>query len=189
MDNPQAVPAEPVEALPLICHPATLGRAVDTLTVQIEMIGPDSLALEFQLRGQIAALKIPPMHVGRPTDELWKHTCFEMFSRCTDHSDAYEELNLSPSGDWACYDFAAYRRGMSPIRALPPQITVVRESDVLRLYARAALAEGRGPWHIALSAVIEELDGTKSYWALRHPPGPPDFHHPDCFALTLPAPD
>jgi hypothetical protein len=42
---------------------------------------------------------------------------------------------------------------------------------------------------IALSAVIEEADGTKSYWALRHPPGPPDFHHPDCFALNLGAPD
>ncbi len=44
------------------------------------------------------------------------------------------------------------------------------------------------PVSIALSAVIEETDGTKSYWALRHPPGPPDFHHPDCFALTLEAP-
>jgi len=41
---------------------------------------------------------------------------------------------------------------------------------------------------IGLSAVIEETDGTKSYWALRHPPGKPDFHHPDCFALTLGAP-
>ena len=43
------------------------------------------------------------------------------------------------------------------------------------------------PLSIGLSAVIEETDGTKSYWALRHPPGPPDFHHPDCFALELPA--
>jgi hypothetical protein len=40
---------------------------------------------------------------------------------------------------------------------------------------------------LALSAVIEEKDGTKSYWALKHPPGKPDFHHRDCFALTLPA--
>ena len=52
------------------------------------------------------------------------------------------------------------------------------EPDILRAGAR-----------IALSAVIEEVDGTKSYWALRHPPGAPDFHHPDCFALELPAPE
>jgi len=44
-----------------------------------------------------------------------------------------------------------------------------------------------GDFHIGLAAVIEELDGTKSYWALAHPPGAPDFHHADCFALTLPA--
>ncbi len=41
---------------------------------------------------------------------------------------------------------------------------------------------------IGISAVIEETDGTKSYWALAHPPGKPDFHHPACFAATLPAP-
>jgi hypothetical protein len=28
-------------------------------------------------------------------------------------------------------------------------------------------------------------DGTKSYWALAHPQGKPDFHHVDSFALTL----
>jgi len=37
----------------------------------------------------------------------------------------------------------------------------------------------------AISAVLEEVDGTKSYWALAHPPGKPDFHHADCFALAL----
>ena len=39
------------------------------------------------------------------------------------------------------------------------------------------------PWSIGLSAIIEEEDGTISYWALAHPPGRPDFHHPDCLAL------
>ncbi|HET9510952.1 MAG TPA: hypothetical protein VFO80_07330, partial [Sphingomonas sp.] len=44
-----------------------------------------------------------------------------------------------------------------------------------------------GSAHVALTAVIEETDGTKSYWSLAHPPGAPDFHHPDCFALKVPA--
>ena len=38
---------------------------------------------------------------------------------------------------------------------------------------------------IGLSAVIEEQDGTISYWALRHAAGKPDFHHPDGFAMEL----
>jgi hypothetical protein len=41
---------------------------------------------------------------------------------------------------------------------------------------------------VGISAVIEEVGGTKSYWALAHPPGKPDFHHPTCFAATLPPP-
>jgi hypothetical protein len=45
-----------------------------------------------------------------------------------------------------------------------------------------------GPWRLGLSAVIEEASGRLSYWALTHPPGKPDFHHSDCFALELPAP-
>jgi hypothetical protein len=41
------------------------------------------------------------------------------------------------------------------------------------------------PLRLGLSAVIEENDGTISYWALKHLPGKPDFHHPDSFALEL----
>ena len=33
--------------------------------------------------------------------------------------------------------------------------------------------------------VIEEVSGRKSYWALKHAPGRPDFHHPDAFALEV----
>jgi hypothetical protein len=41
------------------------------------------------------------------------------------------------------------------------------------------------PLRLALSAVIEEDGGMLSYWALKHPPGKPDFHHPDAFALEI----
>ena len=42
-------------------------------------------------------------------------------------------------------------------------------------------------WALGLSAILEEQDGTKSYWALAHPPGDkPDFHDPACFAAHLP---
>jgi hypothetical protein len=42
------------------------------------------------------------------------------------------------------------------------------------------------PWRLGLSAVIEDTRGSLSYWALAHPPGKPDFHHADGFALELP---
>jgi hypothetical protein len=39
------------------------------------------------------------------------------------------------------------------------------------------------PLHLGLSAVLEETNCRKSYWALAHPPGKVDFHHSDCFTL------
>ena len=38
---------------------------------------------------------------------------------------------------------------------------------------------------LALSVVVEDEQGMLSYWALKHPAGKADFHHPDSFALEL----
>jgi len=40
-------------------------------------------------------------------------------------------------------------------------------------------------WRLGLSALIEDQSGGMSYWALAHPPGKPDFHHADGFALEF----
>ena len=57
-----------------------------------------------------------------------------------------------------------------------------------RLFTMVDVFDPTVDWHVGISAVIEARDGTKSYWALAHAPGPPDFHNPDCFIATLPAP-
>jgi hypothetical protein len=41
-------------------------------------------------------------------------------------------------------------------------------------------------WELGLSAVLEEQDGIKSYWALAHSSEKPDFHARDCFIAKLP---
>jgi len=67
---------------------------------------------------------------------------------------------------------------------------VRRSSDGLELIATVHLA-GLAPLcdapvlRLALAAVIEESDGRLAYWALWHPPGNPDFHHPEGFTLEL----
>lgn len=100
----------------------------------------------------------------------------------------YLEFNFSPSGQWAAYAFDAYRTGQVELDLEePPHVVFVNEGDHAILTAIVPW-RGREAFKIALSAVIEERDGTKSYWALAHPPGKPDFHHPTCFAATLPPP-
>ena len=60
-----------------------------------------------------------------------------------------------------------------------------RASERIELNAHVPLVMFESP-HLGLSAVIEGADGSLSYWALVHPPGKPDFHNADCFALELP---
>ena len=70
--------------------------------------------------------------------------------------------------------------------ALAPDIVVRYRPGKLELSARITVP-CETDLAIGLAAVIEETSGTLSYWALRHAPGKPDFHHPDAFALALDA--
>jgi len=154
-----------------------------TLSVAVSRDG-DRLSLHYLVTGEVERLRYPEIvSVGR-ADGLWKETCFEAFVRSGDDT-GYHEFNFSPSRQWASYRFDDYRSGMreAPIE---PAILIVKGEGQYRLVAMVELPGGN-PWTLGISAVIEEIDGRKSYWALAHPPGKPDFHHSDCFVLELPA--
>jgi len=168
----------------LVCHPNTPSTAVECLPVMIDR-DYKILTLNFIVQGELSRIKLPALAKPYRTDGLWQTTCAELFIKR--EGTVYDEYNFSPSGAWAAYEFESYRSGMrSKFLDLPP--TCGGHLDFEALYVTGCLPEDtQSAIVIALSAVIEETDGTKSYWALRHPPGAPDFHHPDCFALTLPA--
>jgi hypothetical protein len=148
------------------------------------------LAVNFLLEGDIARLCIEPPGPSRRVDRLWEHTCFEAFVAVRGLR-SYYEFNFAPSGEWAVYALRGYRDGAPlELEELNPAIAV-RDADnkleldaVLRL-DRLPMLEPSAPLRIGLSAVIEDENGALSYWALKHPPGKPDFHHPDAFALNL----
>ena len=104
-----------------------------------------------------------------------------------DNGPGYREFNFSPSGEWAVYAFRGYRDGGMLEVELAPGIVVRRTMNRLELDAKIHqdfLPPGR-QLQMGLSAVVEDADGKLSYWALRHPPGKPDFHHTDAFVLQL----
>ncbi len=183
------VRAEPAEALSLVCHPETPSLNVKRIDVWVALRDPCAPEVVFRVCGTIDEIRFAAAANPEFADELWRTTCFEVFSKGEDAALGYDEVNLSSSGAWASYSFSSYRVGMQPLRTLPPDIRTRRSTSQFELVADVGLINSGPPWHIALSAIIEETDGTKSYWALKHPPGPPDFHHPDCFALTLAAPE
>ena len=136
-----------------------------------------ALALTYRIEGEIRQLRIPP----RGLEPIWQHTCCELFVARAG-SPAYHEFNFSPAGDWAAYAFTDYRQG-GPVAAPDPAIAFSASAELAEL--QAIVHAGAGALRLGLSAVIEARDGTLSYWALRHAPGKPDFHHPAAFALEL----
>jgi hypothetical protein len=117
-------------------------------------------------------------------DALWKTTCFEAFVQ-PEGEAGYREWNFAPSADWAAYDFSSYREGMAPADVREPYIRMEDNFTWWALGATIAVGAEQS-WRLGLSAVLEEKDGTKSYWALAHPnPDKPDFHLADCFTAKL----
>ena len=170
----------------LVCHPRTPSRDIDAIDVRVESATDGILALTFVLQADLATLRIPAERPRRRVDELWRHTCFEAFLMAGD-GPGYREYNFSPSGEWAAYAFRNYRQAEAAADESAPVIRVHRSAQHLALEAEVSLE--LPPVHrsirLGLSAVVEAVDGGLSYWALRHPPGKPDFHHTDAFALQL----
>lgn len=169
----------------LVPHPSTPAPAY-RVTARVQRAA-DGLRLRYRLAGALGAVRVAPPGPPRGGDRLWEHTCFEAFVGPAT-APAYVELNLAPSGEWAAYAFRDYRHGSDAADAAVTRLEVRSTVDVLELDATVRL--GSTAWRelrlrLGLSAVVEAADGHRAYWALRHPAGPPDFHHADAFALAL----
>jgi len=169
------------------------------------------LTLHYRLSWSLAssAVLVPPRASARAEDPapqrrdgLWQHTCFEAFLAPLG-GESYWEVNLSPSGDWNVYRFAAYRSDqqleqsyatlpftlMGPRPAPPkascqnPSVRVLLELDLC--CALPPVLAQAPELELGLTAVIEQVDGALSYWALNHPGPEPDFHDRRGWGLRL----
>ncbi|HEX3431809.1 MAG TPA: DOMON-like domain-containing protein [Rhizomicrobium sp.] len=148
------------------------------------------LALRYLVAGDIRRVRLPGEGFSERTNGLWQRTCCEAFVRSS-RSPAYWEFNFSPSRQWAAYSFERYREGMTPEPAVSdPRIGLQSDDGKFVLSASLDLSgiaalRGSEDWQLGLSAIVEDRDGNKSYWALAHPSGKPDFHHLESFVLVL----
>lgn len=177
----------------LLCHPWSRSDPVEEVSAALRWVSPGALGVTFRLTGELSGLRLPSPRWPAIAEGLWQHTCFEVFVAVRGHA-AYCELNLAPSGEWAAFVFRSYRDGaLLGDPSLAPGIVVRRADGELELDARLALDRLSGAYQhaalrIGLSAVIEAVDGARSFWALCHASGRPDFHHPAAFALRLEPP-
>jgi hypothetical protein len=166
-------------------HPDSRSPSVQRCGVKVSRTDTLDFLIEYVIVGNIANLLVPVADAGERRDRLWRHTCFEFFA--TMGEGMYVEFNFSPSTSWAAYTFASYRQRTISTFGKQPRIEVLTSFERLTVSVALSLSAfmPSPPELVGLSAVIEEKSGQKSYWALAHPPGPPDFHHRDCFALEV----
>jgi hypothetical protein len=176
--------------LNLVPHPETPPSEPFKLWVNVEHSGAFGATASANFWFCIGAAPkrfIIPVGAEEPArkENLWETTCFEAFLRNTGEQ-SYREWNFSPSGDWAAYDFTSHRDGRANAEAAAPY---VRLEDNMTWWALGATiaVPSKQRFDLGLSAILEETDGTKSYWALHHPEGDkPDFHDAACFTAHLP---
>jgi hypothetical protein len=171
----------------LACHPETPSGSVSTMQARLSQTHGGGIAITYLVKGQINRLFVPAKSAPSRVDGLWQHTCFEAFV-AVQGAPAYREFNFAPSGQWAAYAFQHYRHGGPLAQASDPQIRLHTSEYSFEL--DAIIQKGslpglpvNGRFLLGLSAVIEEKNHVMSYWALKHPPGPPDFHHASAFDL------
>ena len=196
--NCVALPAVPDTAplefhdLPLRPHACDVGGPLRALSASGALQADGRFTLDYLLHGELLRLRFPaPARHPQRRDELWRHTCLELFAQREGAID-YLEFNFSPSGDWAVYRFDEYRRGQShgeqsavgiASHALGPG--QLRIQVCAQLPAAAQRSAGEARWRFGLAAVIEADDGTLGYWALRHGGAKPDFHSAESFCVAL----
>ena len=155
---------------------------VTRIAVEVERVGADRLRLTYRIGGDLGRMVIPRPQPPARTDGLWQHSCCEAFLAL---GQGYREFNFSPSGQWAAYRFDTYRDGMRDAETETPTIAWDRDGEAAKLAATINLpSDTTGP--LGLSAIIEDTNGNRSFWALAHPLGAPDFHDAACFTAQLP---
>jgi hypothetical protein len=172
----------------LVPHSDSVTDAVSAIDVALDWSELAVLRLRYSIIGDIRRLRIPKPGTPGRRDGLWNHTCFEVFVKGP--ADAYCEFNFSPSRKWAAYRFEGYRQAMVQLElssAPPVHVETLAGGFTLETVVdlkEFALFDAGSDTRLGLAAVIEECNGSLSHWALCHPPGKADFHHPDGFVLA-----
>jgi hypothetical protein len=173
----------------LICHTTTPSSSPLLLFSEAAYLANGEMQLHYVLQGDLDKIYIPAQGSSTQQDNLWQQTCFEAFISVADEPHYYE-YNFSPSRQWAIYTFEDYRQQVPYMPQDKPIIQVHQTDNQLAMSVRLPhiiLPENtsKKTLKLGLTAVIEDNNHDKSYWALQHPFENPDFHSREGFGLKV----
>lgn len=175
-----------------------LPKVTDNQTIKLELLdlqidgtiskSVTGLVINFVVQGACDEILWPlKNYTPQRKDNLWQHTCFELFISDTDNKP-YVEYNFSPSFDWNATLFHDYRKPSGPANCEPPQNKILQRSGSRHEYQIAlplTKFETVQPLNLGITTIIESNDSQMLYFALIHTADKPDFHRRDSFVLNL----
>jgi hypothetical protein len=188
MTTVSKIPSITVGLRPFAAPASGSEAAVSALFVTLSALPGGGAKFVFALEGRMDALRLPTGQTPFSIDQLWQHTCFEVFLTLPD-KPAYREFNLSPTGQWFSQRFVDYRHLDRELSIEPPRIQIHQDDRSLTLTVELPGKMTTEPqqFKVGLAAVIEHADGHLDYWALCHPGDTPDFHLRESWTLALDA--
>lgn len=149
-----------------------------------------SIQIEYKLDLQNALLKGLPLESAKWEQDqiprlqgLWATTCFEAFLNPVGES-YYYEFNFSLRPAWNGYEFTTYRDPQPPKETQTFALKGLSwEAPESRLTAHLENRSSHSEFNVSLTAVTEDQNQNKHYWALTHAENKPDFHSQKSFSL------
>lgn len=148
----------------------------------IELHG-QKLKLDYEIIGNLSQYNFPKPTKQQRANELWRDTCFELFIANTSQ-ESYHEMNISPSIQWNCYHFNAYKEDMKESTLiLAPTIKTTQNDQSYKLSVETTIQEEffHEILEINLAVILLDTDNTRHFYTLKKRDGVPDFHDREGF--------
>lgn len=145
-------------------------------TVSAELdLREDHLLLKYSLSGDISEVSLD----GSECEELWRHTCFELFIRDREGS-GYEEINCAPDGRFTRTWLSDYREvhSVKEFHPLPKMRSGSIGGFECEIYFFDLDVSNR---EISVAVITADQSGTRRFWGVNHFGETPDFHHEENF--------
>ncbi len=146
---------------------------------------PEKIEVKFSLRDPENLVKVPAPGDWNPNrqNELWRHTCFEVFAR-RPGARSYWEFNFSPKKAWNLYYFDKYRDPQPPRGCEDFELLDISWKESCLSVELIPRMSDSALW-LNFCAVMELHDGRLFYLSARPAPGKPDFHWLDGMMLPV----
>jgi hypothetical protein len=139
------------------------------------------IKLKSTLSGPVDQLVFDQSASPSATDNLWQKTCFEFFGQKKDSAE-YLEWNFSPGGDFQRYFFNDYRDQITSASAPTLDSLTIKWSKATSfLQVEIEVDLEYEIEKLQICWVIQTLEQSTSYWAIKHSSPKPDFHNSKAF--------